>query len=48
MVTEMMNVVNENDDGHVNDDDDDDDNDDDDDDDDDAVDENEVTNDKVK
>ena len=40
VVTEMMNVVSENDDDHVNDDDDDDD------DDDDAVDENEVTNDK--
>ena len=41
VVTEMMNVVNENDDGHVNDGDDDDD-----DDDDNAVDEHEVTNDK--
>ena len=41
MVTEIINVVNENDDGHVNDGDDDDD-----DDDDDAVDENEVTDDK--
>ena len=41
VVTEMMNVVNENDDGHVNDGDDDDD-----DDDDDAVDENEATDDK--
>ena len=40
VVTEMMNVVNEDDDGHVND------GDDDDDDDDDAVDENEVTDDK--
>ena len=40
VVTEMMNVVNENDDGDVND------GDNDDDDDDDAVDENEVTNDK--
>ena len=40
VVSEMMNVINENDDGHVND------GDDDDDDDDDAVDENEVTNDQ--